>query len=71
MIVTDEGLQLFVGEIVEVLDDAKVKEVCSHGKVIKFMTKVKKRQSYQVPGNTDIAYCICDLRKQQGNFWPR
>ncbi len=41
MIVTDEGSQLFIGEIVEVLDDVMVK-VCSHGKVIKFMTKVKK-----------------------------
>ena len=36
MIVTDDGSQLFVGDIVEVLND----DVSSHAKVIKFMTKV-------------------------------
>ena len=42
MIVTDDGSQLFVGDIVEVLND-KMLHVYSHAKVIKFMTKVKKK----------------------------
>ena len=41
MIVTNDGSQLFVGEIVEVLDDEIIK-VCNHGKIIKFMSKVTK-----------------------------
>ena len=36
MIVTDDGSQLFVGEIVEVLDNEIVK-VYNYGKIIKFM----------------------------------
>ena len=44
MIVTDDGSQLFVGDIVEVLDD-DMSHVRSHAKVIKFMTKVKKKKN--------------------------
>ena len=41
MIITDDGSQLFVGDIVEVLDN-KMLYVCSHAKVIKFITKEVK-----------------------------
>lgn len=62
MIITDDGSQLFVGEIVEVLDNEIIK-VCSYGKVIKLMSKVKKWQFYQMMGITNNMYITCDPRE--------
>ena len=61
MIVTDDGSQLFVGDIVEVLND----DVSSHAKVIKFMTKVK---TVTLQNHDHYRNCTCGYRKEQGNF---